>query len=96
MQEVREIMVNGVRGSATVVLRTVAGTGEDGAPRRAARRSRLATARSRIKLSRSTAARSSTMRAGWPSAASSTNAFSTRTGPLVSMTMREPPCITRP
>ena len=44
-----------------------------------------------MKVSRSTAASSSTSRAGWPSAGSSTNAFSTRTGPAVSITMREPP-----
>ncbi len=42
------------------------------------------------------ATRSSTSRAGWPSDASSTKAFSTRTGPVTSSTMREPPGITSP
>ena len=37
-----------------------------------------------------------TRRAGWSLAASITNAFSTRAGRARSMTMREPPCMTRP
>ena len=39
---------------------------------------------------------SSTRRAGWPSAGSTTNARVTRTGPVTSITMRERPFITRP
>jgi hypothetical protein len=50
----------------------------------------------RRKLSRSVATRSSTSRAGCPAAAESAKALSTRTGPLVSSTMREPPCMIRP
>jgi hypothetical protein len=50
----------------------------------------------RMNASRSTAARSSTSRAGWSLFDSSTNAFSIRAGLARSMTMREPPCMTRP
>ncbi len=49
-----------------------------------------------MNAARSIDTRSITRRAGWPSTDSSTKALSTRTGPVVSITMRDPPCITRP
>ena len=57
---------------------------------------RLLSAVVRMNASRSVAASSSTSRAGCSLAASSTNALSIRAGRARSITMREPPCITRP
>ena len=50
----------------------------------------------RMKVARSTAVRSSTIRAGTPAAASSIVILSTRTGFDTSITMREPPAMTNP
>ena len=61
-----------------------------------ARTGRFSAASAFMKLSRSVAARSTTSRAGWPAAASITKALSIRTGLPTSITMREPPCMTRP